>query len=142
MKTDNLMDIPPVPVIVQSIMPSPRCHLSHAWSKWICMRPANFDLLTTSPSCTLRITEAKALPTLHSMPGDVPAGNSNINLHAWLDFHVFVEFRHAFAKILRTLTNNVVCDKNPRQHNADKGGEDNVVHVTVSEMKKSILTMV
>ena len=103
---------------------------------------ANFDLLTTSPSCTLRITEAKALPTLHSMPGDVPAGNSNINLRAWLDFHVFGEFRHAFAKILRPLTSNVVCDKNPRQHNADKGGEDNVVHVTVSETKKSILTMV
>ena len=105
------------------------------------MRPANFDLLTTRPSCTLRITKAKALSTLHSMSSDVPAGNSDFDLRAWLDSHGFGEFRHAFAKVLRPLTSDVVCDKDPRQRNADKGGKDDVVHVAVSETKKLILTM-
>ena len=58
-----------------------------------------------------------------------------------VDSHVFREFRHVFAKVLQPLTSNVVCDKDPRQRNTDKGGKDDVVHVAVSETKKLILTM-
>ena len=80
-----------IPMIVQCVMPSPWCHLSHTRHKRIGGRPSCLDFLSTcspSPSC---ITQTETLLAPLAMSVNMPAWNSNVDLCCQVDLNMLRE---------------------------------------------------
>jgi hypothetical protein len=132
----DLTKVPTIPMIVQRVMPSTWRHLSHTRCKRIGGRPSRLNFLSTCPPSPSCITQAEIPSAPLSVSVDMPAWNSDIDPCCRVDSHLLRELGHASAKILRPLTADVVCDKNPWEYNADKRREDNEIHITIPKGDK------
>lgn len=65
------------------------------------------------------------------MSVDMPAGNCNIDPCFRINLHALREVGHATEKVLRPLTADIVCDKNPRQYDADQRGKNYKINATI-----------
>ena len=120
MEAYNLTKVPTIPMIIQCVVPSTWHHPSHTRCKQIGGRPSYLNFLSTCPPSPSCITQAEIPSAPFSMSVDMPAWNSNIDPCCWIDLHLLRELGHVSAKILRPLTANVICNKNPWEYHASK----------------------
>jgi hypothetical protein len=141
-KAYNLTEVPTIPLVIQRVVPCTWRHLSHTRRKCISRRPGGlyfFSARPPSPSC---ITQTKILSTPLSVSVNMPARDSNVNLNCWVDLHVLREVGHATAKVLRPLTADVVCDKNPWECYTDKRRKDNKIHIRIPNDRRISCRMI
>ena len=58
-KSNNLPEIPPIPLITQCIVPHCWTHLSNTGCQLVCNHPCHLNILTHSPSGTLHVAEVE-----------------------------------------------------------------------------------
>jgi hypothetical protein len=134
-KAYNLTEIPAIPVVVQSVVPCTWRHLSHTRCECISGRPRCLYFFSTCPSRPSCITQTKIPSTLRSVSVNMPAWNSDIDSCCWVDLHVLREVGHASTEILRPLTADVVCDKNPGEYDTYECRKNDKINTTIPKDK-------
>ena len=133
MQSDDFTKIPPIPIVVEGVVPCCWTHFANTWGQWICACPNCLDVLTNCSRSPFHITEVEIVPTRLAVAINMPSRDCHVNLSRLWNLHFGWEFFHTFLEVLRPLAGNVVCEDNAKEHYANEGGQDDEVHITVSK---------
>ena len=112
MKTNNLTEVEPSPLVIEHLMMHSRIHLSHASTKHVCLCPWSLNLLTTCPANSLHIPKGEVWPARGTMAIDVPSGYADLNLCLFAELHVGRKFFHMKGPVLAPLAPDVIGENN------------------------------
>lgn len=126
-------------MIIQGLWESTWTHLPCAHGEGILTSPALLNTLTTGPAQALEEIEGISDLSQLSMIREVELGDGKVEV---MGFKIYVDkFLRVFCKareeVLAPLTSNVIWEGDPIDKIAIswESGEDNIVHVLVSEIR-------
>jgi hypothetical protein len=98
-KSDDLPEIPPVPLIIQRIVPRRWTHLSNTGCQLVRTCPRCLDILAHGPSGTLHVAEVEVRATPITVSIYVPPGDGHVNAGRVGNSHVFGKVLHTFSEV-------------------------------------------
>ena len=124
MKSHNFTEVPPVPVVVQSVVPCCRAHFSNAWGQLVCTCPCRLNVFTRRSSSPFHVAQVEVVAALRTMAIDMPTWNCYVDLSCIGDSHRFWEAGHAFPKVFQPLAYDVVRDNDSQEGKAYESREN------------------
>jgi hypothetical protein len=131
MKSNDLVEVPRIPVVVESLMTCAWAHFANARAERVCVCPARLYFLSTCPSSARHVTHAEVALAIWAVAIDMPTGDCDVDTSMGVKPQVGGEFLVALPKALRVLTADVRCDDNPGKFGACKRRQNNIIDIAI-----------